>query len=130
LRLLLIGIASVVLFFPTWWVLYPKFGPDWSIGVAVFMTVLGYPILFLHHWRRSTNPIIKAGNYALAMLVLVVLLDVAYSVVFEGAPVRDAFPLLLLFGLYGGIAGYFIRRGHMPWQAEEVAGESDGDKST
>jgi len=108
--------------------LSPMVGPDWSIGIAVFMTVLGYPILFLREWRRSTNPIIKACNYALAMLVLVALVDVACSVVFEGAPVRDAFPLLLLFGLYGGVAGYFIRRGHMPWQAEEVEGEPDGGK--
>lgn len=130
MRLLLISIISVVLFFPTYWGLYPIFGRDWGAGIASFMMFLGFPMLLLHKWGKpSTNPIIKACNHILAMLVLVVLVTIAYSVVFEGAPIRNGFGLLLAFVFYGGLAGYFIRHGYMPYQAGEVATESQEDES-
>lgn len=129
MRLLLISILSVLLFFPTYWVLYPVLGPDWGAGIALFMMAIGFPVAFLRKWKRSTSRFIQACNYVLAMLVLVVLLAVAYSVVFEGLPVGSGFGLLLLYAFYGYEAAYFIRHGYMRYQAEEVAAESRQDEA-
>ena len=118
MRLLLIAIASVVLFFPLYWILHPVFGANWGAGVAAFMMYIGLPGLFLLKWdKRSSNPIIKTCNYLLAVVVLVLLAWVVYRALFEGAPWPNS---IGLFVFYLSSAIYFIKHGYMPYQAEEV----------
>jgi len=121
MRLLLIAIASVILFFPLYWALHPFFGAYWGAGIAAFMMYIAFPVLFLFKWgKRSTSPTIKACNYILALLVLSLLAWVLYKVLFNGAPIPNS---IALVGVYGYFAFYFLKNGYMPYQAEEVANE-------
>tara|TARA_B100001063_G_C16339340_1_gene345999 strand:- start:119 stop:505 length:387 start_codon:yes stop_codon:yes gene_type:complete len=124
MRLLLIAIASVVLFFPLYWALHPFFGPNWGAGIAAFMMYIGFPALFLLKWsKRSTSPFIKGCNYVLAAIVLGLLAWVIYGILFNNAPIPNSVGLI---GVYGYLAFYFIKNGYMPYQeieTEEANGE-------
>ncbi|ULQ46027.1 hypothetical protein JN531_013065 [Flagellatimonas centrodinii] len=123
MRLLLIGISCVALFFPLYWALHPFAGPNWGAGIAAFMMYIGFPSLFLLKWhRRSTHPLIKACNYALAVVVLLLLAWVAYRVIVGSAPLPQA---VGLFFVYGGLAVYFLKHGYMPYQAEEMEAQEN-----
>jgi len=118
MRLLLIAIASVILFFPLYWILHPVFGANWGAGIAAFMMYIGLPNLFLFKWyKRGTNPIIKACNYLLAVIVIGLLCWVVYRALFEGAPWPNS---LGLFVMYFSSAIYFIKNGYMPYQEDEM----------
>ena len=123
MRLLLIAIASVILFFPLYAILHPVFGPNWGAGIAAFMMYIGFPSLFLLKWgKRSKNPIIKAFNYLLAVIVICLLCWVVYRALFEGAPWPNSIGLFVVY-LYSAI--YFIKNGYMPYQAKEVESENE-----
>ncbi|WP_231757945.1 hypothetical protein [Microbulbifer elongatus] len=128
MRLLLIGIASVVLFFPLYWALHPFLGPNWAAGVSAFMMYIGFPALFLLKWRkRSTGPFMKACNYVLAVFVLCFLGWVAYEVLFNDGPWPNS---IGLFFLYGSLAIYFLKNGYMPYQEQEVIAASECQENT
>lgn len=108
----------MILFFPLYWLLQPIFGADWGAGIAAFMMYIGFPCIFLLKWgTRSTHPFIRACNYGLAAIVLGLLAWVAYRVLFEGAPWPNGLGLIFV---YGYLSIYFLRHGHMPYQAKEV----------
>jgi hypothetical protein len=128
MRLLLIAILSVILFFPLFWALHPFFGPNWGAGIAAFMMYIGFPALFLLKWsKRSTSPIIKACNYALALVVLSLLAWVFYGVIFNGAPIPNT---IALAGVYGYLAFYFIKNGYMPYQVEQIEKSTSEHENT
>ena len=128
MRLLLIGIASVVLFFPLYWMLHPFFGPNWGAGIAAFMMYIGFPVLFVLKWsKRSTSPIMKACNYFLAFVVLGLLSWVIYGVLFNDDPVPNSVGLI---GVYGYLSFYFIKNGYMPYQEKEMELLNDEPKNT
>lgn len=128
MRLVLIAIASVTLFFPLYWALHPFLGPNWGAGIAAFMMYIGFPCLFLLKWgKRSRSPIIKACNYFFAILVIGFLAWVFYRVIFNGAPLLNS---IALAGIYGYLAFYFLKHGYMPYQAKEIEREQDENKNT
>ena len=128
MRLLLIAIASLILFFPLYWALHPFFGPNWGGGIAAFMMYIGFPSLFLLKWsKRSSHPFIKACNYALASIVLGLLGWVFYGVLFNNAPIANS---IALAGVYGYLAFYFLKHGYMPYQAVDLEKELDEQQNT
>jgi len=128
MRLLLIAIASVILFFPLYWMLHPFFGPEWGAGIAAFMMYIGLPTLFILKWsKRSTSPFIKGCNYFLAFIVLGLLGWVIYGVIFNGSPVPNSIGLI---GVYGYLAFYFIKNGYMPYQEKELNSSNNEAKNT
>ena len=52
LRYTTIAIASIVLFFPTYWLLHPILGADVGAGVAAASMYIGFPALMLHLWKQ------------------------------------------------------------------------------
>jgi hypothetical protein len=128
MRLLIIAIASVILFFPMYWMLHPFFGPNWGAGIAAFMMYIGFPALFLLKWhKRSTSPFIKVVNYMLAVIVLGLLGWVIYGVIFNDLPVPNSIGLVLV---YGYLAIYFLKNGFMPYQAKKVPYSDDELENT
>ncbi|WP_444909970.1 hypothetical protein [Microbulbifer sp. TRSA005] len=128
MRLLLIAILSVILFFPLYWALHPFFGPNWGAGISAFMMYIGFPTLFLLKWgKRSSHPFIKACNYVLATIVLALLGWVFYGVLFNNAPLPNS---IALVGVYGYLAFYFLKNGYMPYQAEELEKEVNEQQNT
>ena len=118
MRLLLIALASVVLFFPLYWALHPFFGANWGGWIAAFMMYIGFPTLFLlKRSNRNTSPFIKLCNYFLAIIVLSLLVWVLYNVLFNGAPIPNTIALVVV---YGYLSFYFLKHGYMPYQAEEI----------
>jgi membrane protease YdiL (CAAX protease family) len=121
MRLLLIAIASVILFFPLYWALHPFFGANWGAGIAAFMMYIGFPSLFLLKWgKRSRNPMIKKINSAFAVIILGLVGWVLYQMFFKGAPVPNSIALVFV---YSYLAFYFLKHGYMPYQAREVEKE-------
>ena len=128
MRLILIAIVSVVLFFPLYWMLHPFFGPNWGAGIAAFMMYIGFPVLFLSKWdERSTHPFIKVCNYLLAFVVLALLGWVLYGIMFENAPIPNSIGLV---AMYGYLAFYFLKNGFMPYHAVDVEETTDNSKNT
>ena len=125
MRLLLIAIASIVLFFPLYWLLHPLFGPDWGSGIAVFTMYIVFPALFLLKWNQpSTNPFFKVCNYLLAFIVLSLMCWIIYDVIFNSTPLPNS---IVLFSLYGYFSIYFIKNGYMPYQTDNVE-SADNEK--
>jgi uncharacterized protein YegJ (DUF2314 family) len=58
LRLLVIGVSAIVLFFPAYALLHPFLGEDWAAGVAIFLMYIGFPALMLRLWK--TYPPLEA----------------------------------------------------------------------
>ena len=121
MRLLLIAIASVILFFPLYWALHPFFGPNWAAGLAAFMMYICFPCLFLLKWsERSRHPFIKACNYVLAVIVLGLLGWVFYNLIFNDAPIPNS---IASAGVLVYWAVYFLRNGYLPYQEKDVKRE-------
>ena len=128
MRLLLIAIASVVLFFPLYWALHPFFGPNWGAGIAAFMMYIGVPSLLLLKWgKRSKNPTIKKINNIFAVVVLGFVAWVFYQMLFKGGPIPNSIALIFV---YSYLALYFLKHGYMPYQALEVAQEQQQNENT
>ena len=128
MRLLLLAIVSVILFFPLYWMLHPFFGPNWGAGIAAFMMYIGFPTLFILKWsKRSSSPFIKTCNYFLAFVVLGLLGWVIYGVLFNDSPIPNSIGLI---GVYGSLAFYFIKNGYMPYQEKEMELLNDEAKNT
>lgn len=91
MRLLLIALASVVLFFPLYWALHPFFGPNWGAVIAAFMMYFGFPSLLLLKWgKRSKNPTIKKINNIFAIIVLGLVVWFVYQMLFQGGPIPNS----------------------------------------
>ena len=56
MRIIVIAILSVVLFFPTYWLFHSVVGPDWGAGIAAFGMYIAFPILALRVWK-SREPV-------------------------------------------------------------------------
>lgn len=50
MRLLVVAIASVVLFFPTFWLFNAVVGPNWGAGIAAVAMYIAFPVLALRAW--------------------------------------------------------------------------------
>jgi hypothetical protein len=50
MRFIVVAIASVVLFFPAFWLFNAVVGPNWGAGIAAFGMYIAFPILALKVW--------------------------------------------------------------------------------
>ncbi|MBC8168124.1 MAG: hypothetical protein H7Y20_19930 [Bryobacteraceae bacterium] len=66
MRILLIAITSVVLFFPTFWLFNAVVGPNWGAGIAAVGMYIGFPIIALRIWRNKEPPRPPSMEQALA----------------------------------------------------------------
>ncbi len=102
MRLLCIAILSVFLFFVIFIALHPLFGPN-SAWVAAFMMYIGFPILFLRYWNEEwEGPVVRAGNYLIALVVFSMSAWFAYITFSEGTDQLNAIMFFLVYG-YGAI---------------------------
>jgi hypothetical protein len=120
-RLLAIGLLSILLFFPIYIGLHPLLGANWAAGIAaVFMYVL-LPVFFLFlfpkEWR---HPLVKAGNYLIAIAVLWVSFFFLEDAFTRGEEEINA---IRFFWVYGVAALYYLAFGRMRWS------ELDEDES-
>ncbi len=51
IRYLIIGVLSILLFFPAYWLLSKFLGDDWGAGAAMVMMYIGFPALMLKLWK-------------------------------------------------------------------------------
>jgi hypothetical protein len=113
-RLLTIGLFSVTLFFPLYWVLHPLLGANWGAGVAAIATYVGFPSVFLTVFRKEwEGPFFTACNYLIALAVAACSIWFAYIAVSEGGREINA---LLFFLFYGMAALYFLVFGRLPFK--------------
>ena len=56
MRLVAIGIASVVLFFPTFWLFSSAVGANWGAGIAAVAMYVAFPAIALRVWRAPAVP--------------------------------------------------------------------------
>jgi len=118
MRLLLIAIASLILFFPLFWALNPFFGQDWGAWIAAFLMFIVFPTFLLKSSKPSKpskHPLIKACNYLLAIFVLGLISWVLYNAFFNNAPIEQAYTLTGIISA----AIYFLKHGYMPYQEKE-----------
>ena len=60
MRYLVIAIASVVLFFPTYWLFHAVVGPNWGPGIAVVSIFVAFPLIALNIWNTKPSAV---GNF-------------------------------------------------------------------
>ena len=100
-----------------YWALHPIVGANWGAWSAVVLTWLVLPYFLLKKWSSpSRHPILRAGNYVLAILVLGFSLWVAYRWLIQGFELEGSARLLFI---YIFCAVYYLSQGHMPYQKNE-----------
>ena len=111
MRFLSIALLSVLLFIPIYIGLHPLVGPNWAAGIAAVLLYVGFPVFFLLLFPKEwTHPLIKVGNYVIAIGVLWVsflFLEEAFS---KGEKEIDA---IRFFWAYGVAALYYLAFGRM-----------------
>ena len=111
MRLLSIALLSILLFFPIYAGLHPLLGPNWAAGIAAGLLYVGLPAFFLFLFPKEwTHPLIKVGNYLIAISVLWVsffFLEEAFS---KGEKEIDA---IRFFWVFGVAALYYLAFGRM-----------------
>lgn len=71
MRLLLIALGSVALFFPTYWLFHAAVGPNWGAAIAAVAMYVAFPALGMALWtgpRRRPDPLgdaLESGNLAI-----------------------------------------------------------------
>ena len=111
LRLLSIALLSVLLFFPIYIVLQPVVGPNWAAGIAVLFLYVVLPVFFLLLFPKEwTHPLIKLGNYLIAIGVIWVSFYFLYRSFSGGEKGVDA---IRFFWVYGTAALYYLAFGRM-----------------
>jgi hypothetical protein len=106
MRLLTIGIISVILFFPLYFLLHPILGANWGAGVSAFLMYIGFPIMFLKVWKDEwSGPIVKFLNYIIAICVLGCSIYFFYIEFMRDGEGLNAFKF---FGVYGTASIYYI----------------------
>ena len=123
MRLLLISIFCLILFFPTYWALHPILGPNWGAGLALLLSWLLLPVFLLRKWSVTKNRFLIAGNYILALLVLGFSTWVLYHWLIQGFELEGSVRLLFI---YFFCSVYYLAQGHMPYQK----GQREGGNST
>ncbi|MFK8014793.1 MAG: hypothetical protein AB8G17_05095 [Gammaproteobacteria bacterium] len=113
MRLLIIAIFCLIIFFPCFWLFSAVVGTSWGGWLATVFCWLFLPFMLLSKWTYSRNPILQIGNYLIAIAILGFSLWVAYQWLIEGADVNGSVSLLLLY-FSGSI--YFLTQGHLPYQ--------------
>lgn len=66
MRILVVAIASVVLFFPTFWLFNGVVGPDWGAGIAAVAMYVAFPVIALRIWRGNDRGGVPSMGEALA----------------------------------------------------------------
>ena len=116
MKFLCIAILSVLLFFVLFILLHPIFGPN-SAWFSAFMMYIGFPILFLRYWQKPwTGPVVRAGNYIIALLVLCMSVWFAYITFSQG---KDQVNAVMFFLVYGYGAIHYLAFGKLHFKTEE-----------
>ncbi|WP_390609633.1 hypothetical protein [Alteromonas gracilis] len=124
MRLLLISILCVFLFFPAYWLFHYFVGPNWGSGIAVVLCWLVLPYLLLKKWASTRSRIFIVGNYLLAIIVLALSMWVLYKWLFVGEDLQDSVRLLFLY-IFAAV--FYLAQGRMPYQKEKET--SDGEST-
>ena len=120
MRLLLISIFCVIIFFPSYWLFHPIMGPNWGSGVSIVLCWLLLPYFLLKQWNSTQSKVLIAGNYLLAIMVLAFTGWVLYRWLIVGEELQGSVRLLGVY-LFGAV--FYLAQGRMPYQkqAEESA---------
>lgn len=116
MRLLCIAILSVILFFLMFFALHPIFGEN-AAWIAAFMMYIGFPILLLKFWNKEwEGPVVRTGNYIIALVVLGFSLWFAYLAISEGTMQLNA---VMFFVVYGYGALHYLAFGRLHFKLRE-----------
>ena len=97
--------------------LHPLFGEN-SAWVAAFMMYIGFPILLLKVWNKEwEGPVVRAGNYIIALVVLGFSLWFAYIAISEGTMQLNAAMFFAVYG-YGALHYLAFGRFHIKLREE------------
>jgi hypothetical protein len=66
MRFLVVATASVVLFFPTFWLFNAVVGPNWGAGIAAVAMYIAFPVLALRAWPAGKAASLVSMEQALA----------------------------------------------------------------
>lgn len=113
MRLLVIAVLSVILFFPLYTILHPVFGKFWGSWIAAFMMVIGFPILFLNKWENEwKGPVVKICNYIIAFAVLAISIWFIYIAITRDGDIVNAIRAFMVYG-YAALYYIFVGRFHI-----------------
>jgi hypothetical protein len=65
MRLFVVAISSVILFFPTFWLFNAVVGPNWGAGIAAVAMYIAFPVLALRIWAKRDPPAAQSMELAL-----------------------------------------------------------------
>lgn len=112
MRLLCIAILSVLSFFLLYIALHPLFGPN-AAWFAAFMMYVGFPALFLLYWDEEwEGPVVRAGNYLIAAIVLGMSVWFVYVAISEGKDQINSFRFFAVYG-YGALHYFAFGKLHI-----------------
>jgi hypothetical protein len=123
MRLLLISLFCVIIFFPAYFVLHPVFGANWGSGIAILLSWILLPIFLLRKWSSTKSRLLIFGNYILALLVLAFSLFISYRWLIQCFELEGSIQLLFFY-FYSSV--YYLSQGRMSYQEDP----SDGGKNT
>ena len=91
--------------------LHPVVGPNWAAGIAALFLYGLLPAFFLLLFPKEwTHPLIKFGNYLIAIAVVWISFYFLYLAFSEGQKEIDA---IRFFWVYGVAALYYLAFGRM-----------------
>ena len=101
--------------------LHPVFGPNWAAGIAALFLYGLLPAFFLLLFPKEwTHPLVKFGNYLIALAVLSISVYFLYLSFTDGSKEVDA---VRFFWVYGVAALYFLAFGRMKGSEPEEDGD-------
>ena len=106
MKLLVIGIVSVILFFPLYWLLHPILGAEWGGWISAVLMYIGFPVFFLKIWKKEwEGPVVTFLNYVIALFIFscsVYFIYIAY--IGESESVNA----IRFFAVYGSASIYYL----------------------
>ncbi|BCO17649.1 hypothetical protein KUC3_05060 [Alteromonas sp. KC3] len=99
-RLLVIAILAVVLFFPLYWLFYFITGQEWTAWIAGVLVWIVFPIIMLKIWEPEwRGRLVRILNYAIATMLLVLSAIYLYQSYSASESLSGPIGFFVFFGL-------------------------------
>jgi hypothetical protein len=55
MRYIVVAVASIILFFPMYWLFHSVVGPNWGAGIAAVAMYIAFPLIALNVWKAKPS---------------------------------------------------------------------------